>query len=676
MSLDECFPAVIVLPENSNVEDVETNHKPISSPTEKVVSNNSLDFSAIDDDSNRFGSYSKVTLSWEDIRVSAPVGSGGVLPCLRSKKNKDSKKQILKGVSGICKPGTFMAIMGASGAGKTTLLNTLAMKNDPKLDETGSILVNGKPLTRRKTTLLSAYVQQEDFFIGTLTVKEVLLFHATLRMGRNVSMKVKRAKVEKVLHELGLKKVENSLCGMPGGLIRGISGGEKKRLSVACELLMNPPLLFIDEPTSGLDSFMARNIVKLIGKLAKANRTILCTIHQPTSEVFAMFDQLYLVAEGHCAYTGSCKDALSFFKSVNYPCPENFNPADHYIFTMAIVPGEEEECRKRVDEITTGFTKSEAYAELTRSIAAVAKSDDADVKAILEGSTSEFSAQLVANFARSFRNVTRNPGYTKIRLMQCIVIALLGGLAYLDIGNGQESVQDKAGLLFFTITSVTFSSIMVIGQTLPVEIPIIKREYSNGMYGVGPAILPRFLLEIPYIVILTMVQWIIVWGIAGLRRTVANFFTGYVVSLLVATISTTVGYFVATAAGDPVIAAAFTPLMILPFFLFGGLYQNEASTPYYFYPVKYASWFRYSFASLLISEFQDAEITCNKEPESLCVFKNGNQVLSYYHLDPDDLWFPNMFAILIMGVIYLAFSVFFLWLRIKERRKPIKEKSI
>eukprot|EP00116_Pleurobrachia_bachei_P003886 sb/3464148/ len=197
---------------------------------------------------------------------------------------------ILTNESSLCYGEICVKLIPPCGAGKTTLLNTLARKNAVSLSESGSIRMNGVDATRKKMMHLSAYVQQEDYFIATMTVKEVLMFHAILRMGSTTPYGEKKRIVKKILNELGLTKVENTLCGAPAGLIRGISGGERKRLSVACELLMNPPLLFIDEPTSGLDSFMAQSIVRLIGKLAKANRTILCTIHQPTSEVFAMFD--------------------------------------------------------------------------------------------------------------------------------------------------------------------------------------------------------------------------------------------------------------------------------------------------------------------------------------------------------------------------------------------------
>eukprot|EP00116_Pleurobrachia_bachei_P013561 sb/3473823/ len=140
------------------------------------------------------------------------------------------------------------------------------------------------------------------------------------------------------------------------------------------------------------------------------------------------------------------------------------------------------------------------------------------------------------------------------------------------------------------------------------DLPIIKREYRNGMYGVISVMSSKVLIETPYLLILTMLQWLVFWGLGGLRRSVDGFFIGYITVIGVSFVSTTMGYFVACVAGNAVIAAALTPLFILPYFLFGGLYQNEASTPYYFYPVKYMSWFRYGFGSLIINEFQGLEL--------------------------------------------------------------------
>ncbi|XP_014681141.1 PREDICTED: protein white-like isoform X1 [Priapulus caudatus] len=295
-----------------------------------------------------------VTLTWENLNVYVTTRAGGKSLFRKSKNGVNGKtKQILQNVTGYAKAGTLLAIMGASGAGKSTLLNCLTYRNIDKLTIDGNIKVNGQAAGPGIRSL-SAYVQQNDVFIGTLKVGEHLRFQAMLRMDKEFTYKQRMQRVDESLTELGLKKCENTLIGVPGRL-KGISGGEKKRLAFASEVLTNPKLMFCDEPTSGLDSFMAQNVVTVLKSLANRGKTILCTIHQPSSEVYAMFDRVLLMAEGRTAYLGPKQQVHSFFGSLNYRCPQNFNPADFYIHTLAVVPSREQECKLTVKKISDAF---------------------------------------------------------------------------------------------------------------------------------------------------------------------------------------------------------------------------------------------------------------------------------------------------------------------------------
>lgn len=155
-----------------------------------------------------------------------------------------------------------------------------------------------------------------DLFIPTVTVREHLQFHASLRMDRTISPKERHRRVEEVIADLGLTKCANSLIG-GGRSAKGISGGEVKRLAFACEVLTDPPLLFCDEPTSGLDTFMAQTVVDVMKTLASRGKTVICTIHQPSSEIFVLFDQLMLLAEGRVAFLGPREEATRFFDHVS-----------------------------------------------------------------------------------------------------------------------------------------------------------------------------------------------------------------------------------------------------------------------------------------------------------------------------------------------------------------------
>lgn len=171
---------------------------------------------------------------------------------------------------------------------------------------------------------------QDDLFTGTLTVLEHLTFMAMLKLDRRLRGWERKRRVEELLVELGLKKCEHTRIGIPGQM-SGISGGERKRLHFASEIISGCPLLFTDEPTTGLDSFSAQKIVGMMRNMAAKGKTVICTIHQPNSQVFSMFDQLCLMAEGRTAYMGPAKDAPAFMKRLGYRCPDNYNPADFYI---------------------------------------------------------------------------------------------------------------------------------------------------------------------------------------------------------------------------------------------------------------------------------------------------------------------------------------------------------
>ncbi|KAF2358412.1 ABC transporter-like [Trinorchestia longiramus] len=257
----------------------------------------------------------QLTYSWQDINVyvtKKAKTSSRLAGLARGQQEAAQERRILKNVSGVCRPGELLAVMGASGAGKTTLLNVLTHRNNDKVRITGELCVNGQMVQPDSLTSLSAYVQQDDLFIGLLTVREQLIFQAMLRMDRAFTKEQRITRVEEVIMELGLSKCSDTKIGVPGR-IKGISGGEMKRLAFACEVLTNPPLMFCDEPTSGLDSFMAQAVVAVMKNMAERGKTIIATIHQPSSEVYAMFDRILLMAEGRVAFLGDADAAFQFF---------------------------------------------------------------------------------------------------------------------------------------------------------------------------------------------------------------------------------------------------------------------------------------------------------------------------------------------------------------------------
>ena len=240
-------------------------------------------------------------------------------------------KQILSGIQGIALPGQLMAIMGASGAGKTSFLDILARKNKRGVID-GQFYVNGEKVVDSEYRSVVGFVDQDDTMLPTLTVHETIMTSALLRLPRDMGRSAKEQKVEEVEKQLGIYHIKDQLIGSEEGKGRGISGGEKRRVGIACELVTSPSILFLDEPTSGLDAFNAFNVVECLVTLARNyNRTVIFTIHQPRSNIVALFDRLLLLAKGRVVYSGPFSGCQQYFDKIGYSCPPGFNIADYLV---------------------------------------------------------------------------------------------------------------------------------------------------------------------------------------------------------------------------------------------------------------------------------------------------------------------------------------------------------
>lgn len=337
------------------------------------------------------------------------------------------RKHLLKNVSGVAYPGELLAVMGSSGAGKTTLLNVLAFRSPGGVQVSQSAVrsINGIPVHAKQIRSQCAYIQQDDLFIGSLTAREHLIFQAMLRLDRHMPYKDKIQRVDEVINELALAKCQNTIIGVPGR-IKGLSGGERKRLSFASEALTDPMLLLCDEPTSGLDSFMAHNVLLVLKRLAQKGKTIILTIHQPSSEIFSLFDKLLLVAEGRIAFLGAPVDASRFFTSLNAPCPTNYNPADFYVEMLAIVPGKEDESRLKVRKICDAYAVSEFNMKINEQINELEANASRYGPIALSsngrrGYRATWFTQFRAILWRSWSTVLKEPLLIRVRMMQTIV---------------------------------------------------------------------------------------------------------------------------------------------------------------------------------------------------------------------------------------------------------------
>ncbi|KDQ08706.1 hypothetical protein BOTBODRAFT_37700 [Botryobasidium botryosum FD-172 SS1] len=291
-------------------------------------------------------------------------------------------RTILDNISGSVKPGELLAIMGASGAGKSTFLDILARKQK-RGTVSGKTLVNGRAVADQAFRKVMGYVDQEDTLMSTLTVYETVLYSALLRLPREMSFEAKKLRTLQTMDELGILSIKDSRIGDSG--YRSISGGEKRRVSIACELVTSPSILFLDEPTSGLDSFNALSVVDSLVSLARTyKRTVVFTIHQPRSNIVALFDQLVVLAQGKTVYSGPAGQCAEYLDAVGQPCPPGFNIADYLLDLTMQGEAERDSIGKRTPGGTGSLIESDNLGDEERALGRPSTSSGGQTPAVEE----------------------------------------------------------------------------------------------------------------------------------------------------------------------------------------------------------------------------------------------------------------------------------------------------
>ncbi|CAG0886743.1 unnamed protein product [Cyprideis torosa] len=580
-----------------------------------------------------------LTLSWQDLSVYVPkVRRQSLLSSVfRGPRRERGLKKVINNVTGIVRPGTLLAIMGASGAGKTTLMNVLAGRAGNKVLVDGKVFVNGYPHAKVITDLCG-YIHQEDMFFGSLTVKEHLQFMAVLRMDRHCTDKARSSRVDEILVELGLKGCENTSIGIPGK-IKGISGGEKKRLAFATEVLTDPPLLFCDEPTSGLDSYSAQRLVMLLQDLAAKGKTILCTIHQPNSEIFSKFHDVLLLAEGRTAFLGSTEECLKYFDRMGYKCPATFNPADFYVHTLALIPSQEARSRMIIKRICDNYLVSAPAKEMDLEVQELAgryvyssldsvATDEVYDDVILRNmrKKANWVTQTKTLMKRSLLEAARNPVINRIRTVQKTVLGLMFGLIYMNLQLDQIGIQNVSGALFGFVTENTYPSLYGVLNVFPSEVFLVMREYQGGLYRADCYYIAKMIALIPGFIFEPFLFTTICYFMIGLRMTAAAYFLTLASTILTAQVASAAGMLFSAAFESFSMSVALLLPFDMTFFIAGGLLIQLNSMPVYLSWLKWVSWFRYSYESLLITQLHGIDFAAlmghdsdPDEGEALCL---------------------------------------------------------
>ncbi|PBC32436.1 Protein white [Apis cerana cerana] len=571
-----------------------------------------------------------ITYTWSDLNVYAAKVNEKPWEIFLKRRKSIERRHLLKDVCGVAYPGELLVIMGSSGAGKTTLLNALTFRSGCGVIASGVMAANGRRVSSTILTSRTAYVQQDDLFVGTLTVKEHLLFQAMVRMDRKIPMEQRFDRVHQVINELALTKCKNTVIGQPGR-IKGLSGGEMKRLSFASEVLTDPPLMFCDEPTSGLDSFMAHQVVSVLKALAARGKTIVATLHQPSSELFALFDRILLMAEGRVAFMGTTSQACTFFETLGAACPSNYNPADYFVQMLAIVPGQETSCRHAINTVCDAFQKSEHGIKIALEAETINNEfDDSMRDSKYSKNRSLYKASWCEQFRavlwRSWLSVIKEPILIKVRLLQTVMVSLLVGIVYFNQRLDQDGVMNINGALFIFLTNMTFQNVFAVINVFCAELPIFLREHRNGMYRTDVYFLCKTLAEAPIFIAVPLLFTIIAYPMIGLYPGIDHFFITAGIVALVANVSTSFGYLISCISNNLSMALSIGPPVIIPFLLFGGFFLNTASVPFYFEWFSYLSWFRYGNEALLINQWSEVESIACTRSNATCP-KSGRMVL-------------------------------------------------
>ncbi|KJE93071.1 hypothetical protein CAOG_009727 [Capsaspora owczarzaki ATCC 30864] len=404
-------------------------------------------------------------------------------------KTQESNR-VLHNLTGYIAPGTMTALLGSSGAGKSTMLDVLSMRKNTGNVE-GRVLINGH---ERNSSFykMSSYVPQEDLFLPTVTVREVVMYYATLRMPAYATPAARWRRCEMLLLESGLLEYVDSKVGgpLPGGItVRGLSGGQKRRLSMVCGLIANPAILFLDEVTSGLDALSALMVMEMIRRLATQGLTIIATIHQPRTSIWRMFDKVMLLANGRLMYMGDASRATEWFNSLGYPTDPQANPADFLLDLTSISFHKDpalfgnKTMRKleHVEDAADAFAKSEHMALLRRQQKFVSysrgvdqtlelmtrfgKDKDAKMQSSLWRRVIESSRKMAGNaehqsmapwgtqfgvlLKRAITNYVRNPGNVIARFVLVAFTGFMTGAAFFGLSEHWDALNSRLGALYF-----------------------------------------------------------------------------------------------------------------------------------------------------------------------------------------------------------------------------------
>jgi ABC-type multidrug transport system ATPase subunit len=567
-----------------------------------------------------------IILSWSNMTVTT---------------RKEPKKTLLDNISGSI-TGGFWAIMGASGGGKTTLLSTLSLRLDSNvIDVVGEFRLNGAKYSKHILKSMSAYVMQDDLLHAELTVFETLNYAANLRLPKGFTKEQRADRVEEVLALMGITYCKEVIIGDTRR--KGISGGERKRVCVAIELLTSPKLVFLDEPTSGLDSTTALAVCETLKKLSASGQcTVVCTIHQPQQKIFELFDNLILMKKGNIVYQGSCLKSIRFLENVGLPCPEGINPADYLI--DVINPNRKDHASLLIDD----NGKLEVPVNLSFGF---------DKPSFSKEGASSWIAQFTILFQRNMQQYWRRKDIIVMNFVVTVLLAIFIGLGvWHNIGNDQTSIKKRIPSLFFAcVTQGIVASLQSI-NSFPAERALMLRERSAGTYYVSSYFMAKTAKDFLTNLWQPMLFTCIVYFLIGYQVKADKFFI-YMMFMVLDTFAATS---LATAVTCTFVSIEMSTVVLASMLeisrLYGGFFTSPlqlASAPNWRF-ADALSYLKYAFVGVALNELHGLELTCLPS-DTTCIL-TGQQLIVNGGYDQYSIGFlAGILSVFIVGCRVVAF---------------------
>ncbi|XP_023819489.1 ATP-binding cassette sub-family G member 8 [Oryzias latipes] len=575
--------------------------------------------------------------------------------------------------------GQMLAVIGSSGCGKTSLLDIITCRGEGGTMTSGEVLINGKPNTPQLVKKSIAHVRQDDRLLPHLTVRETLSFVAKLRLPTHFTQGQRDQRVDDVIAELRLRQCAHTRVG--NDYVRGVSGGERRRVSIAVQLLWNPGILILDEPTSGLDSFTAHNLVITLSRLARGNRLVLLSVHQPRSDIFQLFDLVVLLSSGSAVYFGAAQDMVSYFTSLGHPCPRYCNPSDFYVDLISIdrrSPEKEAECLERARllseqfaekvrdtedhmwksaEASTAQTDGNPHQPRRRQEEIITISKDRNK---LPGGLHQFKVLIRRQLYNDYRDLVT----LLVHGFEALLMSLLIGFLYYGAGEERLNIQDTVALLYMIVALTPFAVVLDVIAKCHTERAMLFHELEDGMYSVTSYFFAKVLGELPEHCVFTLVYGLPIYWLAGLNEAPDRFLLNFLMVWLMVYCSRSMALFVAAALPTLQISAFMGNSLFTVFYLTGGFVISLENMWLVASWLSYASFMRWGFEGMLQLQFKG-----NKYPVTVGNFTfqiDGIQVVEVLNMNQ----YPLFSCYLVLLAVCLAFmGLYFLCL------KFIKQKS-